>query len=119
MPEREGYVHDPDRFREEGDGPDEGERPARARTTRAYVRDVDGVPGPDESEFDWRGWVLVGMIFVAFIVAPAIVLYLPYSEPLISSLGLSFRDAYLTVPLIPALALGALAVWAAVSGLRR
>ncbi|MFC7153989.1 hypothetical protein ACFQPA_00780 [Halomarina halobia] len=114
---REGYADgrpspsDPDGL------DDPGGRAARARTTRAYVDDGD-LPAPDEAEFGLRGWLLVGMILVAFVVAPALVLYIPYSGPLISALGLTFRDAYLTIPLVPALLLGALAVWAAVGSRR-
>ncbi|WP_254545935.1 hypothetical protein [Halomarina pelagica] len=114
---REGYA-DGRPSPSDSDGLDDpGGRTTSARTTRAYVSDP-AAPDPDEAEFGARGWILVGMILVAFVVAPALVLYIPYSGPLISSLGLSFRDAYLTIPLVPALLLGALAVWAAVGSRR-
>jgi hypothetical protein len=67
-----------------------------------------------ESEFDWRGWLLVGVVVVAFVVAPVSILALPAAQSLIASLGLTLRDAYLVVPLVPAFLLGAVAVWAAV-----
>ena len=71
----------------------------------------------DESstdDFGWQGWVLVGVVVVAFFVVPAAILYLPRAQSVIASLGLTVRDAYLVLPLIPAFLLGATAVWAAV-----
>lgn len=85
-----GYVHDP-----------EGTRPHQAP--------------PSDSAFDWRGWLLVGVLIVAFLVVPLSILYLPQAQGVIASLGLSLRDAYLVLPLIPAFLLGAVAVWAAVN----
>lgn len=66
---------------------------------------------PDEvdREFDWRGWLLVGAVFVAFLVVPGLIYLYPRAP---SNLGLSFWDAYLVLPMIPALILGILAVWA-------
>jgi hypothetical protein len=85
----EGYVHDPGSV-----------RPHQAP--------------PSESGFDWRGWLLVGVVVVSFLVVPAAILYLPRAQGLIAGLGLSLRDTYLVLPLIPAFLLGAVAVWAAV-----
>jgi hypothetical protein len=99
-----GYVHDPGEFTDDG-GDD------RDRTTRAYHPDV-----PRSEEFGRKGWGLVAALFVAFVVVPGFILYLPYSGGLIESFGLTMRDAYLTLPLVPALVLAALAVWVAVSG---
>ena len=65
-------------------------------------------------EFDWRGWVLVGVVVVAFLVVPTALLYLPQAQGVVASLGLTLRDAYLVLPLVPAFLLGATAVWAAV-----
>ena len=65
-------------------------------------------------EFGWRGWVLVGVIAVAFLVVPALILFLPQARDVVASLGLTLRDAYLVLPLVPAFLLGATAVWAAV-----
>jgi hypothetical protein len=55
--------------------------------------------------WNWRDWVLVGVIVLCFLVIPATILVLPPAEP--------FRVAYLVLPLIPALLLGAVAVWSA------
>jgi len=56
-------------------------------------------------EWDWRGWVLVGVIVVCFLVVPATILLVPPGGP--------FKAAYLVLPLIPAFLLGATAVWSA------
>jgi hypothetical protein len=85
----DGYVHTPER----------SVRPHQA---------------PPDDEFDWRGWLLVGVLVVAFLVVPTAILFLPQARGLISSLGLTLRDAYLVLPLVPAFVLGATAVWAAV-----
>ncbi len=66
-------------------------------------------PDAVDREFDWRGWALVGAIFVSFLVIPGLI-YLYPRVP--SNLGLSFWDAYLVLPMIPAIILGLLAVWA-------
>ncbi len=73
--------------------------------------DETGVVHPEavEREFDWRGWLLVAAIFVAFLVVPGLI-YLYPRVP--SNFGLSFWDAYLVLPMIPAVILGLLAVWA-------
>jgi hypothetical protein len=73
----------------------------------------DGSPAvhPEEAdrEFDWRGWLLVGAIFVAFLVVPTII----YLYPRVPAMfGLTFWDTYLVLPLLPAIVLGLLAVWA-------
>lgn len=83
MSDEEGYVHRPD------DDP--------------YLREqaVD----PADREFDWQGWTLVGMVVLAFVVAPAIILFHPPDL-------LPFFVAYLVVPLLPAVLLGLVAVWA-------
>jgi hypothetical protein len=75
--------------------------------------DADDAPTvhPDavDREFDWRGWALVGAIFVAFVVVPGIIYLYPHAP---STVGLSFWDTYLVLPMIPAVILGLLAVWA-------
>jgi hypothetical protein len=56
-------------------------------------------------EWDWRGWVLVGVVVVCFLVVPATILLVPPGGP--------FKAAYLVLPLLPAFLLGATAVWSA------
>ncbi len=81
-----GYVHDPDRTDDEGsEGP-------------VHPADVD-------REFDWRGWTLLAVVFVAFVVSPlAIYLYPP------GAYGYLF--ALIVFPLLPAVVLAITAVWA-------
>lgn len=63
--------------------------------------------------FGWRDWMLVATLVVSLILIPGALLVLPAAQDLVASLGLSLRDAYLTLPLIPAFLLGAVAVWSA------
>ena len=83
----EGYVHRPS-----------GEPPTQAETS---------------DEFGSEGWILVGAILVGFLVIPIAILLLPAAQGIVRSLGLTLRAAYLTLPLVPAFVLGALAVWSA------
>lgn len=95
-----GYVHEPEAF--EGDAADTAvdgqERASHARGA--------------EREFGRRGWLLVGWIVVAFLLVPAYLFFYPRASDAVELFGLGFRDTYLFVPLLPALVLGALAVWA-------
>ncbi|WP_435194888.1 hypothetical protein [Natronomonas sp. EA1] len=86
MNDDEGYVHTPDTDEPTAD--------------------------PADREFDWRGWVLVGWIIVALVIVPSYLFYFPHAGETVSLFGLGYRDTYLFVPLIPAIVLGALAVWA-------
>lgn len=82
-----------------------------------YVHRPSGEPPPDspvaDRSFGWRGWVLVAALVVAFLVVPWALITLPPVQSGVAALGLSLRDAYLVVPLVPAFALGALGVWTA------
>lgn len=69
---------------------------------------------PGEGSFGWRGWVLVAMIVLSFLVIPWTLVYLPAARGPLAELGLSLRDAYLALPMVPAILLAAVAVWAAV-----
>ncbi|MFC7073105.1 hypothetical protein ACFQJ7_12415 [Halovenus rubra] len=73
---------------------------------------------PRHNEFDWRGWTLVGMTIFAFLIVPAAILYVPQAQNLISRVGFSWRQAYLTLPMLSATLLGATAIWAAVTSRR-
>ena len=64
-------------------------------------------------EIDWRGWLLVCVVLVCFFVIPVLILFIPQAQGLLASLGLSRRQAYLAMPMIPAILLGLTAVWAA------
>lgn len=91
------------------DGGGHEDRGTNGRTDGG-VEEPSGVhPAEVDRTFDWRGWTLVAAIFVAFIVVPGLI----YAYPRIpSSVGLSFWDTYLVLPMIPAVILGVLAVWA-------
>ncbi|WP_331234495.1 hypothetical protein [Natronorarus salvus] len=92
---------------------EEGERTDGGRTYRPgiddpYVREQQIDPG--EREFDTRGWVLVATILLAFVVAPVAIYLLPH---LVAD-NLSYLVALIVFPLLPAVLLGVVAVWATV-----
>ncbi|WIV68460.1 hypothetical protein [Natrialbaceae archaeon AArc-T1-2] len=91
-----GYVHDPAAF--DGDG----------STDDADAIDDHDAPHPAEvdREFGWRGWVLVGVMILAFIVAPLAILLLPPFG------GDYYFFMLLIFPLLPAALLAVTAVWA-------
>lgn len=94
----ERYVHDPSEF----DAAGERQAP-----------DAHGSkPRGEEREFGLRGWILVGWLVVALILVPAYLFFFPRAGETVQLFGLGYRDTYLFVPLLPALVLGALAVWA-------
>ena len=74
---------------------------------------------PPSDEFGWEGWVVVGVLIFSFLVVPPAIIYLPEAQDVVRSLGLTLRDAYLALPMVPAILLGATAVWAAVRHRRR
>jgi hypothetical protein len=104
-----GYVHDPSDFE---DGADDGDETASADTPETGDVAPEDLPRGDAREFDWRGWTLVVAILFAFVVIPVALYFLPRAQGFVASLGLSLRDAFLVLPLLPAIVLGALAVWA-------
>ncbi|SNZ17153.1 hypothetical protein SAMN06269185_2899 [Natronoarchaeum philippinense] len=103
------YTHDPAAFeangerrspeRSSGHGPREADE-------RVDGESPDGVvhPADADREFDWRGWLLVGVIFFAFVIAPIVTYLRPPQLP--------YFPALIAFPLLPALALGIVAVWA-------
>ena len=114
-----GYVHDPEAFREERavdgeQGEDRDGGPSTASSGQSVPRN-DPRPGegglrvPERKAFGLRGWVLVGVLLLAFLVVPAIILFVPPA-------ALPFEVAFLILPLLPALLLGAVAVWSALGG---
>ncbi|WP_336002032.1 hypothetical protein [Halorientalis halophila] len=113
----DGYVHEPGEIAGDGSAagdadrgdPDEGASDATPRDQ--YPRNtVDSTA----KEFDWRGWLLVGAIVIAFLVVPGALYLLPAARGGLAALGLGWRHTYLALPLIPALLLAAIAVWSAV-----
>ncbi|WP_049922712.1 hypothetical protein [Halopiger djelfimassiliensis] len=91
-----GYVHDPAAF-------DDGEPRDGDESDDDWVDEPDH-PAAADREFDWRGWVLVGVIVFAFIVSPTAILLWPPS--------VSYFFALLILPMAPAVVLAITAVWA-------
>ena len=73
-----------------GDAPDEG-----------YESNHPAIANRD---FSWRGWVLVGVIIVAFVISPLIIRLIPPGD--------GYLFALIVVPLVPAVILAITAVWA-------
>lgn len=96
------------------DGPDAAD--AGSASSDAYVHRPSGDPstGGGTYEFGWRGWILVATLVVAFLVVPVALLALPHAQAFVATLGLTWWDAYLVLPLVPAVLLGVVAVWTAV-----
>lgn len=71
-------------------------------------------PAPDRGgrEFGWRGWVLVAWLFVAIVAVPAYLYFYPRAGESLALFGLGYRGTFLVLPLVPAILLGLLAVWA-------
>ena len=100
------------------DSPTEPEGPSTGPEQRpdgGTIGEQTGRPEQVEAaeEMDWHGWILVGAVVVSFLVMPVLILFLPQMSSLIGSLGFSLRQAYLVFPMIPAIMLGTIAVWAA------
>jgi hypothetical protein len=106
------YRFDPDEFREGRDGEADEGRDDPAESVGPEAAATDAMPRGEDREFGWRGWVLVGMLFVALVAVPVLLYFVPRAQGLTASLGLGYRDAFLVLPLVPALVLAALAVWA-------
>jgi len=88
-----------------------------------YVHRPDGVAvggsgsdsEPEATGFGSRGWVLVGVVALCFLVIPGAV-YLVPSLPAMA--GLPYLAAMLALPMLPALALGLVAVWSMTAATR-
>lgn len=95
--DEDGYVHDPEAFREGDDAAgDDGADGGAAGT---------GTPGSGPGTgLGTRGWILLATVVLSFFVVPGVVLARPP--------GLPFEVALLVLPLLPAVLLGAIAVWA-------
>ncbi|MFP9190466.1 hypothetical protein [Natronosalvus vescus] len=97
-----GYVHDPDAFDEDGNRRGD-EATDRTGDDDAWLEEPIH-PESIDREFGRRGWILVGMIVLAFIVAPGMILLIPPDT--------SYLFALLIIPLVPAVLLALTAVWA-------
>jgi hypothetical protein len=102
------YVHEP------GGVTDDASSRAEQTDTGAQDEYPRNTADPASAEFDWRGWVLVGVVVFAFLVVPGALYALPTARSAVAGIGLSLRDTYLVLPLLPAFLLGVVAVWSAV-----
>lgn len=102
MSDDDGYVHDPAAFNADGERRDEEADGSAERATDSRT----GVhPTAADRTFGWRGWILVCVIVLAFVVAPlSIYLLTPDSEV--------YLLALIILPLFPAILLALTAVWA-------
>lgn len=84
-------------------------------------RDVSAAPSPgvgpgdaeetdadDAAGFGRRGWVLVGVVLLSLVVIPGLIYAFPAAP---ADAGLPFLVAMLVLPMLPAVLLGAVAVW--------
>jgi len=99
--DEDGYVHDPEAFRDDATEGDDGTSEAAGTGGGRATGDATA---PEADGLDTRGWVLVAAVVLSFFVIPGIVLVRPP--------GLPFEVALLILPLLPAVLLGAVAVWA-------
>jgi len=74
---------------------------------------------PSPGDFGWRGWTLVGVIVLSFLVIPIAMIAIAHRPSIVGSFGMTFQDAYLTLPMIPAILLALTAVWAGLHARRR
>lgn len=58
------------------------------------------------------GWLVVAVLFLAGIVAPALLYWAGQTGDL-QALGLGFRSTYLAIPMIPAILLAIIGIWSA------
>ncbi len=107
----DSYVHEPGAGRTSADSSDADSDDAGPERREEYPRNT---PSETDAEFDWRGWLLVGAVVLAFLVVPGMLYVLPTVQEAVASLGLGLKHTYLVLPLIPAFLLGIIAVWSAV-----
>jgi hypothetical protein len=102
-----GYVHRPGQGRETDD-----DGRVEAEPTDAASPDETGVTTPEPDDSLGRfGWALVTVVAVAFLGIPGVI----YLFPAGPQSGLPFLVAMLALPFAPALLLGVVAVWTAVT----
>jgi len=102
----DGYVHRPGAAREtDAEGSADAAEDATAGATPAGDGDAQGAhPDAVERDVDGRGWVLIGVLAFSLLGAPLLILWNPP--------GLPYWVALLALPMLPAILLGAIGVWA-------
>jgi uncharacterized membrane protein YraQ (UPF0718 family) len=94
-----GYVHVP-----------EGESGGEAPTGETPTGEEPVADG-----FGRKGWALTAVLFTCVLVIPGIIYLYPYVA---GWFGLPFFATYLALPLVPAVLLGAVAVWSMTAATR-
>ncbi|WP_205254335.1 hypothetical protein [Halorubellus sp. JP-L1] len=104
----DGYVHRPGAARDTDADGDDATGPADdpgTGTTDSVDDDVQGAhPDAVDRGFDGRGWVLIGVLAFSLLGAPLLILWRPPVLP--------YWVALLALPMLPAILLGAVGVWA-------
>lgn len=104
--DHDGYADESDGQSRRSDGASYEHDVATANAGETDDDSLTGVhPTAVDREFGQRGWILVGVIVLAFVVAPIGVMLVPPG-------GEGYLFALVLVPLIPAVVLAATAVWA-------
>ncbi len=98
--------------------PQSGEPGASA--DRAHPEATGGTPSADarprenqEAGLGRRGWLLVGVVVLSTLVVPGVIYLRPTSA---GAAGLPFLASMLALPMVPALLLGATALWSVAAG---
>lgn len=95
-----------------GDGYERVDEPGAGAGTGADAAG-DGVTDEANDDLGRAGWALVAVVVLAFLVVPGII-YLRPTAP--GELGFRFLAAMLVLPFLPAVLLGATAVWSLAVG---
>jgi hypothetical protein len=96
------YVHTPGALDDESDA-DTGEDDDPAATDGDAARDE-----PEAVGFGGRGWLLVGVVVLTFLVIPVVVYLYPAAA---GGDSLPFLVGLIVLPMLPAVLLGLTAVW--------
>jgi hypothetical protein len=91
-----------------GPAGDEGATAAGDDPTADDAAATVATPAEQSDGLGRRGWVLVGVVVVSTLVVPGII-YLRPATP--GTAGLPFLASMLALPMVPALLLGAAALW--------
>lgn len=73
---------------------------------------------PEQGLSAFEGWVVIGALALALVVIPWSLIVLPSVRGAVGAVGFTLRDAYLVVPLVPAIGLGAVGIWTAIRSRR-
>ena len=101
----DGYTHRPGAARDADDDRSAGGERSVADDDSGEGEDLQGAhPERAERSVGRRGWVLLGVLAFSLLGAPLIILWRPP--------GIPYWAALLALPMLPAILLGAVGVWA-------